>query len=234
MGHGIKVMHAAREAGVMKRLVAVSIFLAISLSARAEEKKDDGFVPLFNGKDLTGWEVKNDKSEKVDNKDVWTVVDGVLKAKAGTGWLGTTKMYGDFILRLEWRVPENGNSGVYLRVPEGKLDKLPTFIGMEIQILDDDGPQYKGKLKEWQYSGSLYGVNPASKRVYKGANQWNSFEISCIGDKVTVIFNGEKVVESDMSKEPELMKRPRKGYIGLQNHATPVEFRNIRIKVLDR
>ena len=93
---------------------------------------------------------------------------------------------------------------------------------------------YKGKLKPWQYSGSLYGVVPVSKRVYKGPNEWNAFEIVCIGDKVTVVFNGEKVVEADMGKEPELMKRPRKGSIGLQNHSTGVEFRNIRIKALDK
>jgi hypothetical protein len=215
----------------MRTLLTAALVLgALTAPARAEEKKAE-FVPLFNGKDLTGWEIKEDKG---GDKDQWTVKDGVLKAKPGQGWLGTTKQYGDFVLRVEWRVPENGNSGVYLRVPEGKLDKLPTFIGMEIQILDDDGPMYKGKLKDWQYSGSLYGVVPASKRVYKGPNQWNAFEISCVGDKVTVVFNGEKVVDADMGKEPELMKRPRKGFIGLQNHGSAVEFRNIQIKVLDR
>ena len=211
-------------------LTTAFVIWAVTTPARAEEKKD-GFVPLFNGKDLSGWEIKEDKG---GDKDQWTVKDGVLKAKTGQGWLGTTKQYGDYVLRVEWRVPENGNSGVYLRVPEGKLDKLPTFIGMEIQILDDDGPMYKGKLKDWQYSGSLYGVVPVSKRVYKGPNEWNTFEIACLGDKVTVVFNGEKVVEADMGKEPELMKRPRKGFIGLQNHGSPVEFRNIQIKALDK
>ncbi len=211
-------------------LTTATVYLAATIPARAEEKKD-GFVPLFNGKDLSGWEIKEDKG---GDKDQWTVKDGVLKAKTGQGWLGTTKQYGDYVLRVEWRVPENGNSGVYLRVPEGKLDKLPTFVGMEIQILDDDGPMYKGKLKDWQYSGSLYGVVPVSKRVYKGPNEWNTFEITCLGDKVTVVFNGEKVVDADMSKEPELMKRPRKGFIGLQNHGSAVEFRNIQIKVLDK
>jgi hypothetical protein len=215
----------------MRTLLTTTLALwAVTNAARAEEKKD-GFVPLFNGKDLAGWEIKEDKG---GDKDQWTVKDGVLKAKPGQGWLGTTKQYGDFVLRVEWRVPENGNSGVYLRIPEGKLDKLPTFVGMEIQILDDDGPMYKGKLKPWQYSGSLYGVVPVSKHVYKGVNEWNAFEISCVGDKVTVVFNGEKVVEADMSKEPELKNRPRKGFIGLQNHGTAVEFRNIQIKVLDK
>jgi hypothetical protein len=119
-------------------------------------------------------------------------------------------------------------------VPDVETDTLPTFTGMEIQVLDDDGPQYKGKLKPWQYSGSIYGVVPAGKRVYKGAGEWNRFEITCKGDRVTVVFNGEKVAEADMAKEPELAKRPRKGFIGLQNHGSAVEYRNVEIKVLDK
>jgi hypothetical protein len=191
---------------------------------------DDGFVPLFNGKDLTGWEVREFRD---GDKEKWSAQDGVLTAKPGSGWIGTTKMYGDFALRLEWRIPVNGNSGVFLRVPDVKTKTSPSQLGMEIQVLDDTGPAYKGKLKDWQYSGSLYGFVPASKSVYKGAGQWNRYEITCKGDRVTVVFNGETVVDADVSKFPELAKRPRRGFIGLQNHSTGVEYRDIRIKVLD-
>ena len=83
---------------------------------------------------------------------------------------------------LPWRVPENGNSGVYLRVPDIETDTLPTWTGVEVQILDDEGPQYQGKLKDYQYSGSIYEFVPAGKRVYKGAGQWNRFEITCKGN----------------------------------------------------
>ena len=191
---------------------------------------NDGFVPLFNGKTLDGWEVREFKG---GDKDKWSVVDGVLTAKPGSGWIGTTKMYGDFVLRLEWRIPVNGNSGVFLRVPDVKTKVSPSGLGMEIQVLDDDGPQHKGKIKDTQKSGSLYGFVPPSKAVNKGPGVWNRYEITCKGDLVTVVFNGEKVVEGDMSKFPELDKRPRKGFIGLQNHSTGVEYRNIEIKVLD-
>jgi hypothetical protein len=190
---------------------------------------DNGFAPLLNGKNLDGWEVREHRD---GDRDKWSYDKGVLTAKPGSGWIGTTKMYGDFILRLEWRIPVNGNSGVFLRVPDVKSTASPSQLGMEIQILDDTGPQYKGKLKDWQYSGSLYGFVPRSKAVYKGPDEWNRYEITCKGDRVAVVYNGEMVVDADMSKFPELDKRPRRGFIGLQNHSTGVEFRNVEIQVL--
>jgi hypothetical protein len=190
---------------------------------------NEGFVPLFNGKDLDGWEVRETRP---GDKEKWSAKGGVLTAMPGSGWIGTTKMYADFVLHLEWRIPVNGNSGVFLRVPDVKSKASPSQLGMEIQVLDDTGPAYKGKLKDWQYSGSLYGFVPPSKSVYK-SGEWNRFEITCNGDQVTVVFNGEKVVEADMSKFPELDKRPRRGFIGLQNHGSGVEYRNVQIKGLN-
>jgi hypothetical protein len=204
--------------------------LAILLSPTLIRAGDDGFVPLFNGKDLDGWQVREHQD---GDKDKWSFDQGILTARPGSGWIGTTKMYGDFVLRLEWRVGVNGNSGVFLRVPDVKTKVSPSQLGMEIQILDDTGPAYKGKLKDWQYSGSLYGFVPPSKHVYKGPGEWNRYDITCQGDNVTVVYNGDKVVEADMSKFPGLDKRPRRGFIGLQNHSTGVAFRNVEIRVLD-
>jgi hypothetical protein len=211
----------------MRGLVVVSMLLMPTVLHAGEK---DGFIPLFNGKNLDGWEVREFRD---GDKDKWSVVDGILTAKPGSGWIGTTRMYGDFVLRLEWRIPVNGNSGVFLRVPDVKTKVSPSQLGMEIQILDDDGPQHKGKIKDTQKSASLYGFVPASKAVSKGPKEWNRYEITCKGNLVTVVFNGDKVVEGDMSKFPELDKRPRKGFIGLQNHSTGVEFRKVEIKVLD-
>jgi Domain of Unknown Function (DUF1080) len=211
----------------MRSLVCLLTFAVPSL---AQAGADEGFVPLFNGKNLDGWEVRE---RQPGDKDKWSAKASILTAMPGSGWIGTTKMYGDFVLRLEWRIPENGNSGVFIRVPDVKTKVSPSGLGMEIQVLDDTGPEYKGKLKDWQYSGSIYGFVPPSKSMYKGAGAWNRYEITCMGNLVTVVFNGEKVVEGDMSKFPELDKRPRRGFIGLQNHSTGVEYRNVRIKVLD-
>ena len=208
-------------------LVACCIFLIVAVVPVVAA--DDGFTPLFDGKTLTGWHARSEKQAQAEE---WTAVDGVLKAKAGNSWLATDKEYGDYILKLEWRVPENGNSGIFIRVPELKPGEHPWVQGIEIQVLDDKGPQYAGKLKPWQYSGSLYGAVAADQSAFAGARKWNAYEITCRGDLVTIVLNGKKVAEGDMSKIEELKSRPRKGIIGLQNHGTDVEFRNIQIKEL--
>lgn len=208
------------------RFAALLLVLASPLLAHA-----DDFIPLFNGKDLEGWQMKN---ARPTDQDKWTFKDGVLIGQAGSGWIGTKKMYGDFVLKVEWKVPKNGNSGVFLRVPDVESKNSPSALGMEVQILDDHGPAYKGKLKDWQYSGSLYTFQARSKDVFKGAGEWNAYEITCLGDRVTVVYNGEKVVDADMKDNAELNKRPRRGFIGLQNHGTGVEFRNVVLKSLER
>lgn len=205
-------------------------YLLLCAGIAVDAAADDGFTPLLDGKTLAGWKVRSEKDAKADE---WTVVDGVLKAKAGNSWLATEKEYGDYVLQLEWRVPENGNSGVFIRVPELKAGEHPWEKGIEIQVLDDKGPQYAGKLKPWQYSGSLYGAVPADQSAFAGAGQWNKYEITCRGDLVTVVLNGKKISEGDMSKIDALKSRPRRGIIGLQNHGTEVEYRNLRIKELN-
>ncbi|MCI0684506.1 MAG: DUF1080 domain-containing protein [Gemmataceae bacterium] len=204
----------------MKRCAILVLLLAGPVAAQ-----DKDFTPLFNGKNLDGWQPK--LGGKLED---WSVKDGVLVGKAGRGWLATTKMYGDYVLRVTWKLPtKNGNSGVFLRVPDVEAKISPSNYAMEIQILDDDGASYR-KLKPYQYSGSLYHFFPRAKAMYKPGD-WNTFEITCRGDKVIVVYNGAKVVDADMTKFPELAKRPRRGLIGLQNHGSAVEFREVAIKV---
>lgn len=182
------------------------------------------FAPLFNGKDLDGW--KPMAGGKLED---WSVKDGILVGKAGRGWLGTKESYGDYVLRVVWKLPtKKGNSGVFLRVPDIESKDSPSGYAMEIQILDD--PAYE-KLAPYQYSGSLYHFFPRTKDMYR-PGEWNTFEITCKGDQVIVVYNGEKVVDGDMKKFPALDKRPRRGLIGLQNHGSAVEFKEVSIKVL--
>lgn len=210
------------------RCLAISLLLACPALLHAQT--NGGFVPLFNGKDLTGWEVRPVKDA---DKDKWSFKDGILAAKPGSGWIGTTKMYGDFILKVEWKIAAGGNSGVFLRVPDVKSKESPSALGMEIQILDDNDPKYKN-LKPYQYCGGLYHFVGPSKKMFKGAGEWNSYEITCKGEKISVVFNGEKVIDADAAKDETLAKRPRRGFIGLQNHSSPVEFRNVQIKLLEK
>ena len=125
--------------------------------------------PLFNGKDLTGW-------ESVNNSQGWNVKDGILYTEGtGGGWISTTREYDNFKLDLEFRVPPDGNSGVFIRAPH-KGD--PAYTGMEIQVLDDYAEKYKN-LKPYQYTGSIYAVQAPDKRVTKKAGEWQKMSITC-------------------------------------------------------
>lgn len=184
----------------------------------------DGWTPLFNGKDLSGWEAVGGSA------DCWAWENGRVVCKGGKGgWLCTKEQYGDFEIELDYNCPKDGNSGVFIRAPrEGHTSK----VGMEIQILDDDAKIHE-KIKPFQHTASIYGVVPPSKPAQKPAGEWNTIHIRCKGDQVTVTLNGEKVVDADMNAHDELKGRPRKGFIGLQNHGSGLEFRNVRLKKLD-
>lgn len=209
------------------RRVALLILVLAPAAASAQTK--DGFVPLFNGKDIDGWEVR---SSNPADKAKWTVMDNLLVAKPGGGWIGTKKMYGDYVLKVEWKIFAGGNSGVFIRVPDVKSTDSPSYLGFEIQILDDNSPKYKG-LKPYQFCGGLYHFQGPSKKMFKGAGEWNAYEITCKGDSILLVFNGEKVIEADAGKVPGMAKRPKRGFLGLQNHGSGVEFRNVMIKSLE-
>ncbi len=211
------------------RSLALLLCLTPIVAAAQEEPGD--FRPLFDGKSLAGWVVKGVPGKEAP-QDEWLVKDGLLTVQPGHSWLSTKEVYGDFILRLEWRVPVNGNSGVFIHVPDLKPGEQPYVKGIEIQVLDDKGPEYAGKLKAWQYAGSIYGAVAAENTGYKGAGEWNSLGITCRGDSIEVVMNGNKAAAADVTKFAELKDRPRRGYIGLQNHGTGVEYRNVEIKVL--
>jgi hypothetical protein len=150
----------------------------------------------------------------------------------------TEDEYDDFELRLEFRLPRAGNSGVALRSAlKGNPQRQ---AGMEIQILDDpwyvDEKNYKG-LKPTQRCGALYGVVPPAKEALRPAGQWNAFRIVARGGHLTVELNGTTVVDTNLAdhqaavKEHAGLLRPR-GHIGLQSHDGRVEFRRLSIKRL--
>jgi hypothetical protein len=207
----------------MRRSVLL-LFTVLVLVSRAGGDPPAGFEPLFNGKDLTGWKATG-------NPKVWGAEDGILFVeKGGGGWLMTEKEYSDFELRLEYKMPKMGNSGVGLRSP---LQGDPAYVGMEIQLLDD--ANWKG-LQPWQHTGSIYNVVPAAKVNSKPFGEWNTIRIVAKGRKVLVEQNGEILVDADLDKykEEHAKRHPGilrdKGHIGLQSYNHRVEFRNIYIK----
>jgi hypothetical protein len=209
------------------RVAALALLAAIvTTPARSEEPKPpEGFTSLFNGKDLTGW-------KPTGKAEVWGAEKGVIYVdKGGGGWLLTEKEFSDFELRVEYKMSKGANSGVALRTPrEGD----PAYVGMEIQLIDDEG--WPGKLADYQHTGSIYDVVPASKLNNKPIGEWNSIRIVCVGSKVTVEVNGQTVVDANLedSKEKKGAKHPglsrAKGHVGFQSYNTRVEFRNIFIK----
>jgi hypothetical protein len=212
-------------------LIAITLLTACPARAKTDDDKEDGFVRLFNGKDLTGWKVHAGK------RDNWTAEEGMIVCLGkGGGWLGTDQDYADFELRLEYRLRPGGNSGVYIRAPEqGHISR----VGMEIQILDDNHPSY-ARIDFFQYTGSLYHVVAPTRRAGKPAGQWNSMTIRAESRRLTVHVNGMRVVDADLDRcrqDPEVAREHpglarTTGRIGLQSHTDRVEFRNLRIKVL--
>lgn len=217
----------------MKSTFAFCLALALPLASLAAE---EGFTALFDGKSLDGWQ---------GGKDGYEVRDSAIVslAKGGSGNLYTGKEYGDFHLKFEFKLTPGANNGIGLRVPmptDGKrID--PAYAGMEIQVLDDGDEKYKGKIKEWQHHGSVYGIVAAKQGHLKPVGEWNSEEIVLQGKHVKVILNGETIVDADLGqastpqtidgREHPGLKRAA-GYVCFCGHGAEVWFRNLQIKEL--
>ncbi len=217
----------------MRTFIATILFVfplaAIVLAEDTSPAKEEGFVKLFDGKTLEGWQGAVDGYE---------VEDGAIVSKPKSGGnLYTKDEYGDFDLKFEFKLTPGANNGIGIRTP---LNVNAAYNGMEIQVLDDTAAQY-AKLHPYQYHGSIYGVVPAKRGHLKPVGEWNSEEIICKGKQVTVILNGETIVDADIEKastpktidgnaHPGLKRE--KGYIGFCGHGSRVEFRNLRVKEL--
>ena len=201
---------------------------ATEANAALAARNVEGFEPVFNGRDLTGW------SGPVENYDV---VDGAIVCKPGKGGtLHTSAEFGDFVARLEIKLPPGGNNGLAIRYP-GAGD--PAYVGMcELQVLDNEAPKY-AKLDPRQYHGSAYGMAPAARGFQRPVGEWNFQEVTVKGPTIKVELNGFVILNTDLSKITEYMansphpgKEFVKGHFGFAGHSDPVQFRNVRIKTL--
>ena len=186
------------------------------------------FETLFNGENLDGW------AGAVEN---YQVVDGALVCKPDKGGvLHTEKEYGDFVVRLEFKLPEGGNSGLAIRYP-GSGDTA--YVGMcEIQVLDDTAAKY-AELDARQYSGSAYGMVAAKRGFLRPTGEWNMQEVTVVGSTIRVELNGTVILDCDlavvtkyMADRPHPGKDRVRGFFGFAGHNSPVAFRNISIKRL--
>lgn len=213
-----------------KRITFLCIVFSPSLHSLAQDA-DQGFIPLFNGKNLDGW---------VGNKESYKAKDGmiVIGPKGGGGGnLFTEKEYGDFILRFEFQLTPGANNGLGIHAP---LEGDAAYVGKEIQILDNEAEKYS-KLEVYQYHGSVYGVIAAKRGFLKQVGEWNQQEVIVQHPKIKVILNGETILEGDYleaSRNGTLDKKDHpglkrsSGHIGFLGHGDVVRFRNIAIKEL--
>lgn len=166
-------------------------------------------VDLFNGENLNGWHV-------VGGENNWFVMNGILSNIKSGGNLISDQLFDDFNLHIEFRLPERGNSGVYLR---GRY---------EIQVLDDPRTEPASDL-----IGGIYGFIAPGEIVTNGAGEWNSFDVTLIGRMVTLSVNGKMVICNQ--EIPGITggaldsNEDAPGPIYLQGDHTAIEYRNIFI-----
>ncbi len=221
-----------------------------------KEVSTEGFVTLFNGKDLDGWTTRQS-----DNRD-WSVVDGVIDCNplgdaSGDRNLWTKKEYGDFELWLDWRIKESPfvNRKARIILPDGTYQKDAVGNIVTVTVPNTDSGvflrgQHKSQVNIWCWpigSGEVWGYRTDRKfsaQVHAGVTpkmkadrlvgEWNTFHIVMRGDRLAVTLNGHRIIEN-----AQLPGVPLRGPLALQLHserkagewgASLVQFRNIRIK----
>jgi len=196
--------------------------------------------------DVLGWAnlFATDLSNAEFPAGIWTVADGVLTASEDQA-IWTVRDYENFIVDLEFRTAPGTNSGVIVYCSD-IANWIPNSV--EIQIADDFAEEWAKEPATW-HCGAIFGHMAPTKSAVRKPGEWNRYTITCRGQKITVVLNGERVTDMDMSRWtsaktnpdgseiPAWLSRPfaelaTKGRIGFQGkHAgAPIFFRNIKIK----
>jgi len=249
------------------RMLLGAVAFAAVVGAAFAVEPPEGFVSIFNGRDTSGW--YGTKAYGVDPAEPGVLQCFPERRKLGDttdyGNLCTVKKYRNFILRFEFQMPKNGNNGLGVRV-NSPLGYAAFDAMCEIQLLDDGGDLYydaAGKhdlLKDYQYTGSIYGIFPARRdnrenRLwcedddYTGggsylhkAGQWNQAEARVVGEEIAFFLNGHCITRANLAglptngNTPDGSKHPglhtERGSISWQGHGDNVKWRNIFVKEL--
>lgn len=197
-----------------------------------DQQSDDGFVPLFNGKDLSGWQRVNTA------ESTWSVKDGLLICTGKPiGELRTTRMYQNFIMEIEWRhLKPRGNAGIFVWADDLTAKGVPFHRSIEVQVLENA----YGNTKGYTTHGDIFPIHGAKMKPINGRGgsrafptenrskpspQWNHYRIECRDGEISLAVNGKVV-----TKGKECF--PRKGYICLESEGGVVHYRNAKIKEL--
>ncbi|HEX5790735.1 MAG TPA: DUF1080 domain-containing protein [Luteolibacter sp.] len=198
---------------------AIISIIAIACPALA---KGPEFRPLFNGKDLSGWKGEG-----------YLVEDGAITCTPKGKNLVTEATFSNYILEFEFKLPPGGNNGLGIHYP-GEGDGA--YTGMELQVLDNTAAKYKD-LKEYQFHGSLYTLQPAKKEGLKPVGEWNKQTVVVNGAQVIVVLNNIEILNANLDElakshpDHKGVKR-RSGHIAFLGHGDKVAFRNIQIAEL--
>lgn len=214
-------------------LVALSFSFTIAHAA-----DEEGFVPMFNGKDLSGWVNANCAPE------TWSIKDGVVRCTGiPTGAMRTEKQYENFIMECEWRhLTSGGNSGVFIWGSPISAPGVPFLRGIEVQVLDNGYMKKADPTKPRWFTthGDVFPIHGATMEPHgdhngqrsfpseersKPSPEWNHYRITGNNGTLTLAVNGKVVSGGDKCVW-------RKGYLALESEGAPVEFRNVRIKEL--
>ena len=203
----------------------------------------DGWQPLFDGKTTKGWHTYGKSTVGA----AWKVDDGALyldNTNKDGGDLVTDGEYGNFDLKLEWKISKNGNSGIIINIHEDPAKYNEVWkTGPEIQVLDNDGHP-DGKIIKHR-AGDLYDLIKSSSEPVKAVGEWNQVEIISNNSKLQIFVNGTNVVTTTMWDDnwraliakSKFKDMPdfgtfKSGKIALQDHGNAVWYRNILIKKL--
>ena len=184
-------------------------------------KAEEGFVSLFNGRDLEGWVIQ-------DGPDgCFRARDGRLECTGAYGfpaWLRSERTYENFTLRFEFRLGYYAESGLLIHAP---LHGRKSRVGIGVKLCDDEAPGARA-----QHCGTIIGVSPPRHVATHHFDEWNQVEVHVDYPQLRVILNGKVVQDLDCQQNEKLRYRLRHGYIGLQNMGKRTQFRNLRIKEL--
>jgi hypothetical protein len=212
-------------------VVVLAVLATAGLATFGLAADDAGTIKLFNGKDFTGWRKFVDPKSKADPDKIWTIKDGLIVCEGSVnGYLITDKEYENYVLRVQWRwgdkITRNRNSGVFIHVVGP--DKIwPKAI--EAQLFAD----HAGDI--WLVDGFKLQVDKARQDpktprhflhlkdgVEKPIGEWNQYEITCKGDSVKLVVNGQLENEGTLSEYT-------KGKILLQSEGAEIHFRNVEL-----
>ena len=210
-------------------------------------EQEEGWKLLFDGSTLNGWRDFQGKEVTGPWKVEAGLLNGLGQGSDSTGYLVSESQYENFVLTFDWKISKGGNSGVFYHVIESPEFKLPYATGPEYQVIDDiDFPR---DLKEWQRVGANYAMHNAvkSKGTVKKAGMWNTSKIVFDNGHVEHWLNGEKIVEFKAWTEDWFTRKTegknagfpeyglaRHGHFSLQDHGSPVWYKNIKLKELPR